>query len=71
MSIFLYQCSRFLKHTSKPREKSSVPVKPLNTGESKQDETATETMPKPTAGGASIVSDDKLKAATHGKNLRN
>ena len=66
MSIFLYQCFRFLKHTSKPQEKLSVPVKHLNIGESKQDEPTETVLPKPTGGGPSIISDDKLKAATPG-----
>ena len=62
---------RFLKHTSKPLEKTPVPVKPLNKEKSKPDEAfseASQTIPKPT-GNTPIVSEDKLKIATPGKLL--
>ena len=62
---------RFLKHTSKPQEKTPVPVKPLNKEKSKPDEAlseASETTPKP-SGSTPIVSADKLKTATPGESL--
>ena len=71
MTIMLCYFVRFLKHTSKPQEKSPVPVKPLNKEKSKPDEVlseASETTPKPT-GNTPIVSEDKLKTATPGESL--
>ena len=60
----LHQCFRFIKHTSKPQEKS-VPVEPVEKEESKTTETKADATPKP-RGTAPIASDDKLKAATPG-----
>ena len=56
---------RFMKHTSKPRDKSVTPVRSTEAKDNETDDANTEGTPKP-RGVIAVVPDDKLKAATPG-----
>ena len=59
---------RFMKHTSKPQNKSVTPVQSADANDNQTDAINTEGTPKP-RGVVSVVSDDKLKDATPGEAL--
>ena len=59
---------RFMKHTSKPQDKSVTPVRSTEVKDNQKGEVNPESTPKP-RGLISVVSDDKLKDATPGEIL--
>ncbi|XP_078349203.1 uncharacterized protein LOC144634183 isoform X2 [Oculina patagonica] len=60
---------RFMKHASKPKEKSVTPVRSTEAKDNQTEDANTEGTPKP-RGVTPVVSDDKLKAATPGSRLQ-